>query len=91
MAYSPNKFVGINDKIRDFVDKNYDMNRAGFYAYGEYINFFRANLLKKIFRTEAINLDDLARSYGFTSAQKVKEGSYLKSTVQQAKKALKRS
>lgn len=34
MAYSPNKFVGINDKIRDFVDKSYDMNRAGFYAYG---------------------------------------------------------
>ena len=72
MAYSPNKFVGINDKIRDFVDKGYDMNRAAFYAYGEFINVFRANLLKKIFRTELFNLDDLARSYGFTSAQRVK-------------------
>ena len=51
MAYSPNKFVGINDKIRDLVDKGYDMNRAAFYAYGEFINVFRANLLKKIFRT----------------------------------------
>ena len=72
MAYSPNKFVGINDKIRDLVDKSYDMNRAAFYAYGEFINVFRLNLLKKIFRTELINLDELARSYGFSSAQRVK-------------------
>jgi hypothetical protein len=51
MTYSPNKFVGINDKIREFVDKNYDMNRTAFYSYGEYINYLRANPLKKIFRT----------------------------------------
>lgn len=57
MAYSPNKFVGINDKIRDLVDQSYDMNRAAFYAYGEFINYLRANLLKKIFRTELLNLD----------------------------------
>ena len=57
LAYSPNKFIGINDKIRDFVDKSYDMNRAAFYAYGEFINLFRLNPLKRIFRTELINLD----------------------------------
>lgn len=34
MIYSSNKFVGINDKIRELVDKSYDMNRAAFYAYG---------------------------------------------------------
>jgi hypothetical protein len=89
-AYSPNKFVGINDKIRDFVDQSYDMNRAAFYAYGEYINFLRANLLKKIFRTELIKLDDLARSFGFPSAQRVKEGTFLKPSAQQATKTEKR-
>jgi hypothetical protein len=89
-AYSPNKFVGINDKIRDFVDQSYDMNRAAFYAYGEFINYYRSNLLKKIFRTELINLDDLARSYGFPSAQRVKEGTFLKPTAQQSTKAEKR-
>lgn len=66
------------------------MNRAAFYAYGEFINFYRANLLKKIFRTEAINLDDLARSFGFPSAQRVKEGNFLKASAQQATKAEKR-
>lgn len=72
LEYSQNKFVGINDKIRDLVDQSYDMNRAGFYAYGEFINYFRANLLKKIFITESINVNDLGRSYGFTSAPRVK-------------------
>ncbi len=66
------------------------MNRAGFYAYGEFINYFRSNLLKKIFRTELINLDDLARSFGFPSAQRVKEGTFLKPSVQQSTKAEKR-
>ena len=43
MEYSHNKFVGINDKLREFVEKSYDLNRAGFYAYGSYINYFRSN------------------------------------------------
>jgi ACT domain-containing protein len=77
LEYSENKFVGINDKIRDLVDQSYDMNRAAFYAYGEYINYLRANLLKKIFITELINVNDLARSFGFASAPRVKEGSFL--------------
>ena len=45
------KFVNINQKIKEFVDSNYDMNRAAFYAYGAYLNNFRANLLKFIFKT----------------------------------------
>lgn len=77
MQYSPNKFVGINDKLREFVEQNYDMNRGGFYAYGEFINLFRANLLKKIFRTDEIEVDKLARSFGFTTPPRVKEGKFL--------------
>jgi hypothetical protein len=34
MEYSTNKFVGINLKLREYVESNFDMNRAGFYAYG---------------------------------------------------------
>lgn len=60
------------------------MNRAGFFAYGEYINYFRANLLKKIFITQLINVNDLGRSFGFASAPRVKEGSFL--TVEARKK-----
>lgn len=39
--YSKNQLVGINSKLRDLVDQSYDMNRAAFYAYGAYLNYFR--------------------------------------------------
>ena len=55
--YSPSKFVGINDKLKGFVDSNYDMNRGAFYAYGSYLNTIHKNPFKKIFRTELINVD----------------------------------
>ena len=77
LTYSPNKCVGINDKLREFVEQSYDLNRAGFYAYGAYINYFRANLLKKIFRTDQINVALLARGFGNTTPPRVKEGKFL--------------
>lgn len=77
MEFSSNKFLGINDKLRKLVDSNYDFNRAAFYAYGSFINNFRANLLKKIFNTKEIDVTKLANSFGFTTAPRVKEGSFL--------------
>ena len=79
--YENGKLVGINDKIKRLVDSNYDMNRAAFYAYGAYLNNFRANLLKFIFKTEAIDVNKLALSYGFSTAPRVKEGKFLKTKI----------
>jgi ATP-dependent RNA helicase DDX18/HAS1 len=59
------------------VESNYDLNRAGFYAYGSYLNYFRANLLKKIFITDQIDVNKLARSFGFTTPPRVKEGRFM--------------
>ena len=74
---SRNDFVGINKKLRELVDQSYDMNRAAFYAYGAYLNNFRANLLKFIFKTSAIDVNALASSFGFGTAPRVKEGTFL--------------
>lgn len=49
--YADGKLVGINQKIKELVDSSYDMNRAAFYAYGAYLNNFRNNMLKLIFKT----------------------------------------
>lgn len=57
------------------------MNRAAFYAYGAYLNNFRANLLKFIFKTEAIDVVALAKSFGFNTPPRVKEGNFLKVEV----------
>lgn len=59
------------------------MNRAGFYAYGSYINYFNANLLKKIFRTDQIQVDKLARGFGFTTPPRVKDGKFLTQKARQ--------
>lgn len=75
---SKSDYVGINRKLRDLVDQSYDMNRAAFYAYGAYLNNFRANLLKFIFKTEAIDVAALAKSFGFNTPPRVKEGNFLK-------------
>jgi ATP-dependent RNA helicase DDX18/HAS1 len=87
MEFSHNKFVGINDKLREFVEQSYDLNRKGFYAYGSYINYFRANLLKKIFRTDQINVGLLAKSFGFTTPPRVKEGNFLTEKARIERKA----
>jgi len=86
LTYSPNKFVGINDKLREFVEQSYDLNRAGFYAYGAYLNYFRANLLKKIFRTDQINVAQLAKSFGYSTPPRVKEGTFLTEKARKEKK-----
>ena len=77
LEFSANKFVGINDKLRELVESNYDLNRAGFYAYGSYLDYFRTNLLKKIFITDQIEVNKLARSFGFTTPPRVKEGRFM--------------
>lgn len=79
--YASGKLVNINQKIHQFVDSSYDMNRAAFCAYGGYLNYFRENRLKLIFKTEAIDVNKLALSYGFSSAPRVKEGKFLKTAV----------
>jgi ATP-dependent RNA helicase DDX18/HAS1 len=70
--------VGINNKLRDLVERSYDMNRSAFYAYGGYLNNFRTNLLKFIFKTEAIDVAALSKSYGFAVPPRVKDGRFLK-------------
>lgn len=86
MEFSANKFLGINDKLRTLVESNYEFNRTAFYAYGAYLNNFRANLLKKIFNTNQVDVTKLAGSFGFTTAPRVKEGSFLNAKARELKK-----
>lgn len=60
------------------METSYDINRAAFYSYGAYLNYFRENKLKLIFKTEALDVDLLAKSFGFNVAPRVKEGQFLK-------------
>lgn len=90
VEYSPSKFAGVNGKIRDLVDSNYDMNRGAFYAYGAYVNNVGKSEIKKIFRTELINVDALAKGFGFPVGPRVKGGTFLKERKRLEQKILKR-
>ena len=57
------------------------MNRAAFYAYGSYLKTIQKNNLKKIFRTELVNVDMLCKSYGFGVPPRVNTGVFLKSNL----------
>ena len=57
------------------------MNRGAFYAYGSYLNLINKNAMKRIMRTELVNVDKLARSYGFGIAPKVNTGKFLKENI----------
>jgi ATP-dependent RNA helicase DDX18/HAS1 len=73
------------------IEKNYDLNRAAFYAYGEYLNYFRRNLLKRIFNSEQLDVANIARNFGFTTAPRVKEGKFLTVQARKEKKLAKAS
>ena len=94
LEFSHNKFVGFNDKLRQLVESNYDINRAAFYAYGATINNYKANLLKKIFRPELLDVAALARSFGFSTPPRVTNTGFLapkaRQALQSAKKQAKR-
>ena len=63
--------------MRQLVDSNYDINRAAFYAYGASINNYKANLLKRIFRPELLDVAGLAKSFGFSIPPRVTNTGFL--------------
>ena len=66
------------------------MNRAGFYAYGSYLDSIHKNPIKKIFRTDLVNVDKLSESYGFSTAPRVNTGKFLKLNIQRENRREKR-
>lgn len=79
--YTAGKLIGINGRLREFVETNYDMNRKAFNAYGSYLSHIEKHQNKRIFRTELVNVDTLAKSFGFSVAPRVKTGKFLKESI----------
>ena len=76
MQYSTKKFIDVNYKLKQLVEQSYDLNREAFYAYGSFLNNFRQNLIKTIFKTEDIDVHSVAKGFGFEVAPRVNEGKF---------------
>ena len=54
----------VQDKYLEIVDSNYLINRQAFYAYGSFLQHYNKNLLKRIFRTDRLNMKNVGLGFG---------------------------
>ena len=66
------------------------MNKSAFQAYGAFINHYQSHLLKKIFRTEMVDVAALARSFGFSTPPRVTATGFLAPKARKKLKAAER-
>lgn len=75
----------------EMVDSNYAINRQAFYAYGSFLQYFNKNLLKRIFRTDRLNVKAVGLGFGMPVPPKVNlEAKFLTQKAQSREKTIKR-
>ena len=71
LTFNANKLMLVEEKLQKMVDSNYAINRQAFYAYGSFLKHFNANLLKRIFRTDRLNMKGVGLGFGMPVPPKV--------------------
>ena len=71
LTFNPHKCLMVEDKFLQIVDSNYAINRQAFYAYGSFLQHFNKNLLKRIFRTDRLNMKAVGMGFGMPVPPKV--------------------
>lgn len=71
LSFNPHKFLMVEDKFLELVDSNYAINRQAFYAYGSFLQYFNGHLLKRIFRTDRLNVKNVGLGFGMPIPPKV--------------------
>ena len=61
----------IEDKYLELIDSNYAINRQAFYAYGSFLQYFNSHLLKRIFKTDQLNVKNVGLGFGMSIPPKV--------------------
>lgn len=52
LKFNENRLLPVEGKLMKLVERSYQLNRAGFYAYGSFLKYYASNLLKSIFKTQ---------------------------------------
>ena len=91
LNFNPHKFLMIQDKFLELVDSNYAINRQAFYAYGSFLQYFNNHLLKRVFRTDRLNVKNVGLGFGMAIPPKVNlEAKFLTQKAQLKEKTIKR-
>lgn len=91
LTFNPHKLLIVQDKYLEIVDSNYAINRQAFYAYGSFLQYYNQNLLKRIFRTDRLNVKNVGLGFGMSVPPKVNlDAKFLTQKAQAKAKALKK-
>ena len=64
--FPPSKIANVQSQLERLVEKNYYLNKSAKDGYRSYLQAYASHSLKKIFDVNALDLQKVARAYGFT-------------------------
>ncbi|KAJ8331371.1 ATP-dependent RNA helicase [Batrachochytrium dendrobatidis] len=64
--FPPNKIANVQGQLERLIEKNYYLNRSAKDGYRSYLQAYASHSLKKIFDVGVLDLQRVAKAYGFT-------------------------
>lgn len=64
--FPPSKVANVQSQLERLIEKNYYLNKSAKDGYRSYIQAYASHSLKKIFDVNELDLQKVAKAYGFT-------------------------
>ncbi len=64
--FPPSKIANVQTQLERLIEKNYYLNKSARDGYRSYLQAYASHSLKKIFDVNALDLQKVAKAYGFT-------------------------
>merc|ERR1719379_2560197 len=70
-SFPMNKLANIQHQLERVIEKNYHLHRSSRDAYRSYLHAYAAHSLKQCFQVDNLDLQKVAKSFGFAAPPKV--------------------
>jgi ATP-dependent RNA helicase DDX18/HAS1 len=64
--FPPTKIANVQSQLERLVEKNYYLNKSAKDGYRSYLQAYASHSLKQIFNVESLDLQKVAKAYGFS-------------------------
>lgn len=82
------RLANVQDQLDKLVEKNYYLNKAAFEAYKSYLHSYQSHSLKDVYDVNNLDLQKVARSFGFKIPPRVSLNIKLTERSQRKKKVV---
>lgn len=69
--FPPSKIANVQNQLERLIEKNYYLNKSAKDGYRSYLQAYGSHSLKQIFDVHVLDLQKVAKAYGFTSPPSV--------------------